>query len=97
MPRTVAAFVHSLIQPAVEDWFLKQCQDPATRMYAYYKPTDTVAPGEFRIASESPGPEWQPVAAEAVRTDFTRQMAQQWIYNLSGSLPILPIELDLTA
>ena len=66
-------------------------------MYAYYKPTDTVAPGEFRIASESPGPEWQPVAAEAVRTDFTRQMAQQWIYNLSGSLPILPIELDLTA
>lgn len=97
MPRTVAAFVHSLIQPAVDSWFVRQCHDPALRMYVYYKPTNTLVPGEFRIAPEPPGTEWKTVATEAIRTDFTREMAQRWIYSLSGSLPILPTELDLTA
>lgn len=97
MPRTVAGFVHSLIKPAVEDWFVKQCHDPATRMYAFYKPTDDVAPGAFCIASERPGPEWETVVAEAVRTDFTKEQVQRWIYGRSGSLPILPVDLDLAA
>ena len=97
MPRTVAAFVHSLIQPAVEQWFKEQCHDPYTRMYAYYRPTDNVQPGAFSIAPTAPGPDWTPVTAESVRTDFTKEQVQRWIYDRSSYLPILPPDLDLTA
>ena len=97
MPRTVAGFVHSLIKPAVEDWFVKQCHDPATPMYVFYKPTDSVRPGVFTISPAQPGPDWEPVSAEAVRTDFTKEQVQRWIYDQAGSLPILPEDLDLAS
>lgn len=95
MPRTVAGYVHSLIKPAVEDWFVKQCHDPASLMYVFYKATDGVRPGVFTINTAQPGPDWKPVSTEPVRTDFTKEQAQRWIYDQAGSLPILPDDLDL--
>ena len=97
MARTVAAYVHNMIRPVVEGWFVRQCHDPALRMYVYYLPTDTVNPGAFCISAESPGGDWKIVTATAVRTDFTKEHIQSWIYELSRNLPILPYELDLAA
>ncbi|KRW83703.1 hypothetical protein [Marinobacter sp. P4B1] len=97
MPRTVAGFVHSLIKPAVEDWFVKQCYDPGTPMYMFYKPAGSDRPGIFTINSDQPGPDWEPVSAEPVRTDFTKEQVQRWIYDRAGSLPILPDNLDLAS
>jgi len=95
MPRTIAGYVHSLIKPAVEDWFVKQCLDPATPMYVFYKPSSSVQPGVFTINTAQPGPDWKPVSTEPVRTDFTKEQVQRWIYDQAGSLPILPDELNL--
>lgn len=97
MSRTIAAFVHSLISPAVEDWFTQQCVDPSVPFYAYYRKTDGVVPGAFCITQNKPGEGWLRVAPERVRIDLTKQQVQNWLYDLSRMLEILPYELDLAS
>lgn len=97
MSRTVAAFVHSLISPAVEDWFKKQCIDPSVPFYAYYHKTDGFVPGSFCIAEKKPDGAWELVSQDSVRVDLTKMQVQSWLYELSRSLEILPYHLDLAS
>jgi len=97
MSTTVATYVHNLIAPAIDDWFVKQCANPEVRMHAFFRPADGRTPGAFFIGPVKPSSDWQLVTQDAVRTDWTKAQVQQWIYTLSRSLPILPAESDLAA
>src|SRR5690554_6463871 len=95
MSRPVAAFVHGLISPAVDDWFVKQCIDPSVAFYVYYRKTDGITPGAFLLAENAPSEDWIPVTQDRVRIDQTKQQVQCWLYELSRTLEILPYDLEL--
>jgi hypothetical protein len=66
-------------------------------MFVFYRPTDGVSLSEFHISATRPGSEWEYVTAEAVRTDLTIVQVQRWVYSLSRSLHLLPVEMEFAA
>jgi hypothetical protein len=70
--------------------FKKYVQDSMTRLYLYYLPSTAERWGVFKVAHDSPGPDWEIATPEHIPRDRTMAQLKQWVHDQTGRLKIIP-------
>ena len=78
----------SALDCAVTDWFKRQCAEPSTRMYLYYKPQHNA----YWIGAEPLNDDWILATGETVNGFKTAPQIYTWAYDILSKLPTLSPE-----
>lgn len=76
----------SALDIAVKDWFKRQCANPSSKMYLYYKPEHNA----FWLGEEPLNETWVLATGEPVSNASTIPQVFSWAKSILGSLPTLP-------
>lgn len=82
---TINSKIYNMADVASKDWFRRQCQDTAVRMYFYYKPGEIT----FYLGPSPLNDDWQLAQPETVSIGMSTNQVCTMIQRVAKTLPIL--------
>lgn len=83
MSDTYSQYLAAWLDPAVNDWFRRACQNPAQKMHVYFKPG-----GGLYLGPEPLNDEWLMAFAEPVSPARTIPQIKQWLSEKLRTVPL---------
>ena len=82
------AILSAKLEPAINDWFRRQCLNPSESMFLYFKPQHCA----FWIGEHPLNDDWELASPLRVSPAKTKEQVMYWAHELSRTLPVLSPE-----